>query len=60
MLFRSPEELIEKLTQGFNQSFKVSFVGEPFEVNFSGKPQNKVVIKDMELIEDDQEETFFF
>ena len=60
VMWQSPDELIEKLTQGFNQSIKVSFVGEPFEVNFSGKPQNKVVIKDMEIIEDDEEETFFF
>ena len=60
VMWQSPDELIEKLTQGFNQSFKVSFVGEPFEVNFSGKPQNKVVIKDMEIIEDNEEETFFF
>ena len=60
VMWQSPEELIEKLTSGFNQSIKVSFVGEPFEVNFSGKPQNKVVIKDMEIIEDNEEETFFF
>ena len=60
VMWQSPEELIEKLTGGFNQSIKVSFVGEPFEVNFSGKPQNKVVIKDMEIIEDNEEETFFF
>ena len=60
VMWQSPDELIEKLTSGFNQSIKVSFVGEPFEVNFSGKPQNKVVIKDMELIEDNEEETFFF
>ena len=60
VMWQSPDELIEKLTSGFNQSIKVSFVGEPFEVNFSGKPQNKVVIKDMEIIEDDEEETFFF
>lgn len=60
VMWQSPDDLIEKLTSGFNQSIKVSFVGEPFEVNFSGKPMNKVVIKDMEILEDSEEEPFFF
>lgn len=60
VMWQSPDELIEKLTSGFNQSIKVSFVGEPFEVNFSGKPKNKVVIKDMEVIKDGEDNAFFF
>ena len=59
VMWQSPEELIDKLTIGFSNSFRLNFIGEPFEVNFSGKPQNKVVIKDMEILED-SEDTFFF
>lgn len=59
VMWQSPDDLIEKLTSGFNQNIKVSFVGEPFEVNFSGQAKNKVVIKDMEILED-SEDTFFF
>lgn len=60
VMWQSPEELIEKLTTGFNEYYNFNIVGEPFEVNFSGTPQNKIVIKDMEILEDSEEDDFFF
>lgn len=60
VMWQSPEELTEELTTGFSNSFKLNFIGQPFEVNFSGKAQNKVVIKDMEIVKDNEEDAFFF
>ncbi len=60
VMWQSPEDLTEELTTGFNENFKLNFIGEPFEVNFSGKAQNKVVIKDMEVVKDDNSNDDFF
>lgn len=60
VMWQSPEELTEQLTTGFNEYYTLNLVGEPFEINFSGKPENKIVVKDMEIIKDNSEDDFFF
>lgn len=52
------DEVIDAIQTGFTDSVSINMVCEPFESNFNGKKQNKLIIKDIEV--DDGEESFFF
>lgn len=52
------DEVIDAIQTGFTDNVSINMVCEPFESNFSGKKQNKLIIKDIEI--DDGEEDFFF
>lgn len=52
------DEMIDAIQTGFTDSVSINMVCEPFESNFNGKKQNKLIIKDIEV--DDGEESFFF
>lgn len=53
------DEVIDSIQTGFTDNVKIDIVCEPFESNFSGKKQNKLIIRDIE-IDDGEEKDFFF
>lgn len=53
------DEVIDSIQTGFTDNVKIDMVCEPFESNFSGKKQNKLIIRDIE-IDDGEEKDFFF
>ena len=59
IMWGSPQHLQDSIASGFNETFSVTLVGEPFEVNFNGNKKNKVLIRDMHIDDSDEKDLFF-
>lgn len=60
IMWGSPQHLQDSIAAGFDESFSITLVGEPFEVNFNGSKKNKVLVRDMHIDDAEQDKEIFF